>query len=77
MRDFIAGLLPDLQARDLRTRLATQPQTILIDKHGKKASRNSFKRNVHIINLLLNLNFLSFTHTHLIERHNINLNNYN
>ena len=37
MRDFIAGLFPDLQMSDLRMRNgATQPQTLLIDKHGKK-----------------------------------------
>ena len=40
--DFIAGLFPDLQACDLRTRHgATQPQTLLIDKHGNKASCDS------------------------------------
>ena len=68
MRDFIAGLLPDLQARDLRTRHgATQPQTLLIDKHGNKSFARQLKRNVDVINLLLSFNFLLFTYARLIE----------
>ena len=71
-------LFPDLQAHDLRTRHgATQPQTLLIDKHGNKSFAWQLKRNIDVINLLLRFNFLLFTYAHLNERHNININNYN
>ena len=77
MRDFKAGLFPDLQACDLGTRYgATQPQTLLIDKHGNKSFARQLKRNVDVIDLLLSFSFFVFTHAHPIERH-ISINNYN
>ena len=73
MHDFTAGLFPYLQARDLTTRHgATQPQTTL-----NKSFLQRLKRNVDVINLLLSFNFLLFTYAHLIERHEINTDNYN
>ena len=75
MRDFIAGLFPNLQAHYLRTRHgATQP-SLLIDKNGDKSFARQHKRNVDVTDLLLRFNFLLFTYAHLIERHNININN--
>ena len=59
VHDFIAGLFPDLQAHDLRTTHgATQPHTLLIDKHGNKSFVRQLKRNVDVINLLLSFDFL-------------------
>ena len=62
MRDFTAGLFPDQQARDLKTRYATQSQTLLIDKHGNKSFALQLKRNMDVVNLLLSFNFLLFTY---------------
>ena len=54
--------------REFRTRHdATQPWTLLIDKHGNKTFARQLKRNVDVINLLLSFNFFSFTYAHLVE----------
>ena len=49
IRDFIAGWFPHVQAHDLRTRHGvTQPQTILINKHGNISFARQLNQNVNV-----------------------------
>ena len=62
MRDFIAGLFPDLQARDIRARLVIYTNIDMIDKHRNKTFMRQY---VTWINLLLSCIF-SYSRMHTL-----------
>ena len=58
MCDFIAGLFPGLQVHELgRRHGATQPPTLMFDKHGNKSFAQQLERNLDVLNLYLALVF--------------------